>query len=76
MRNCILMNSKGGPPFEGLYVNGFSKRTPHFERGPYLGTISMDLAAHLYMHKMFLCLLTKESLTTLTYKQDVPSKGF
>ena len=55
-----MMNSRGGPPFEGLYVDEFLRRSPFCglmlmnSRGgppilkgvPPLGTISLDLAVY------------------------------
>ena len=44
----MLMNSKGGPTFEGCMLINFSGGPPILRGRPPLGTISMDLAVHTY----------------------------
>ena len=46
MRGCILMNSKGGPPFGGCTLMNSRGRPPLKMGGPPLWTIPIDLAVH------------------------------
>ena len=46
---CMLMNSKGRPPFEGLILINSRGRPPNFVRGLTLGTIFMDQMVHILL---------------------------
>ena len=63
----MLMNSRGEPPFGGYMLMNSRGGPPHFERGPPLGTIFMDLVVCIRNFMIFLPDIVKfmDKLTAL-----------